>query len=65
MQLGFEEYNIKEIYWCVSSENARAVRFYDKNGFSRTKASNIKIVGDYTQAQIDSYIWYQVSVQDD
>ena len=28
---------LEAIYWCVSPENRRAVRFYDKNGYRRTE----------------------------
>lgn len=31
IQLGFER-GINTIYWCVSPDNKRAVKFYDKNG---------------------------------
>ena len=29
----FNELNLESIYWCVSRENERAVRFYDKHNF--------------------------------
>ncbi len=29
----FEEYNLENVYWCVSRSNERAVRFYDKHNF--------------------------------
>lgn len=32
---GFNVLNLKSIYWCVSPENKRAVKFYDKNGYTR------------------------------
>ena len=32
-RIGFEERKLKQIYWCVSPDNKRAVRFYDKNRF--------------------------------
>lgn len=28
-------FGLKYIYWCVPEENKRAVRFYEKNGYSR------------------------------
>ena len=55
---GFEEYGLNEIYWCVAPDNLRALRFYDKNGFHRTRAEDINIVGGYTKEQIDTYVWY-------
>lgn len=58
---GFEEYGLTDIYWCVATDNLRALRFYDKNHFPRIEANKVKIAGGYTKEQIDSYVWYQVS----
>ena len=33
IRLAFEEYGLESVYWCVSRENERAVRFYDKHNF--------------------------------
>lgn len=30
IRLGFEDMNLKWIYWCVSKKNQKALRFYDK-----------------------------------
>lgn len=38
--------------------NARAVRFYDKNGYSRV--SVIPPVEGYTEEQVRGYYWYEV-----
>jgi diamine N-acetyltransferase len=57
IRIGFEELNLQSIYWCVSPENKRAVRFYDKNGYQRIDADSLIIKG-YTDSQIASYIWY-------
>lgn len=56
---GFTKLNLKSIYWCVSQSNHRALRFYDKNGYSRTDACEINVIG-YFKEQINSYIWYHV-----
>ena len=56
----FEKLNITSIYWCVSSENTRAVRFYDKNGYARVKYEELNVVTDYSQELIDKFIWYCV-----
>lgn len=58
LRIGFEERNLKQIYWCVSPDNKRAVRFYDKNGFERVEAVELGIIEGYTQEQIDAYVWY-------
>ena len=34
---GLMDLGLKAIYWCVSPENRRAIRFYDKNGYLRTE----------------------------
>ena len=60
IKIGFEEYGLSKIYWCVAPDNLRALRFYDKNQFMRIDANNIEITGGYTQEQIDSYVWYEV-----
>lgn len=33
LKLAFEKYGLESVYWCVSRENDRAVRFYDKHNF--------------------------------
>ena len=57
----FEKLKLKSVYWCVSPENKRAVKFYDKNGYTRIEFSKLNIsgVGRYSQQQLQHYIWYQ------
>ena len=31
LRIAFEDYKLEQVYWCVSPDNKRAVRFYDKN----------------------------------
>ena len=57
-RIGFEERGIKKIYWCVSPDNKRAVRFYDKNEFARIDAKELGMIEGYTQEQIAAYVWY-------
>ena len=33
IRMAFEQYGLESVYWCVSRENERAVRFYDKHNF--------------------------------
>ena len=61
LRMGFEKYGLKDIYWCVAVDNARALRFYDKNHFPKVSFDVVKIAGGYTQEQISSYVWYQIS----
>lgn len=48
IRIGLEELNLKSIYWCVSPENKRAVKFYDKNGYMRIDLSKLNISGGGT-----------------
>lgn len=45
LEIGFTTLHISEIYWCVSPENVRAVRFYDKNGYKRIDAAFLRVCG--------------------
>ena len=60
IRIGFEKKGINKIYWCVSPDNKRAVRFYDKNKFERVDAKELDMIEGYTQNQIDAYVWYLV-----
>lgn len=51
IQYGFEEKGLTSIYWCVSPENKRAVRFYDKNGYHRVNPDTLNIRGDCSKTQ--------------
>lgn len=61
IRLGFEDYNLNGIYWCVAPDNMRALKFYDKNGYSRVESSDIGDIKGYTIGQIQHYIWYLVT----
>ena len=58
IRFGFKEKGIDKIYWCVSPDNKRAVRFYDKNEFERVDSKELDMIAGYTQEQIDAYVWY-------
>lgn len=61
LRIAFEEMNIHSVYWCVSPDNYRAVRFYDKNGFERIAAKELTMIDSgYTTEQVNYYIWYQI-----
>ena len=36
IRLSFEQYGLESVYWCVSREDKRAIRFYDKHNFHET-----------------------------
>ena len=54
---GRDALGLKNIYWCVSPDNRRAVRFYDKNGYARVPAP--EDAPGYTPEQKARYIWYE------
>lgn len=56
---GFEELNLKYIYWYVDKINERAIRFYDKNNYKRINYENIvDICCNAKNNYNESYIWY-------
>lgn len=53
---GFNVLNLKSIYWCVSPENKRAVKFYDKNGYTRHDIDSRNFGGGYTRTDTEIYL---------
>ena len=58
-------FDLRYIYWCVSPDNTRALRFYDKNGYARVELADypdiyrlIQSSGDYSAEDVDRYVWY-------
>ncbi len=60
INIGFDKKNLSYIYWCVSPENKRAVRFYDKNNYKRVSPDTLSIKG-YSEEQIHDYYWYLIT----
>lgn len=58
LEKGKQELGLSAIYWCVSRHNARAVRFYDKNGYCRTTEVPPSVLSAYTREQQKDFIWY-------
>ncbi len=58
LEKGISELGLKSIYWCVNKINARAVRFYDKNGYKRTENVPQKLLSMYPDELLKSFIWY-------
>lgn len=58
IRLGFEEYGLDEVYWCVDPVNKRAVRFYDKNGYKRCSCP-VDVLG-YSDEEKERFCWYSV-----
>lgn len=56
LKTGIHCLGLKAIYWCVSPENSRAVRFYDKNGYTRVCKVPQRVLAPYP-ADMALY-WY-------
>ena len=54
----FVEYGLDCVYWCVSKENARAIRFYDKHNFHEALDIPQNILDRYKGT--DNLKWYSV-----
>lgn len=63
IRIGLEDMKLASIYWYVSSNNKRAIRFYDKNGYKRISSDELKIWVNIPK-YIGSYIWYMENVID-
>lgn len=59
IHVGLEDMGLHQVYWCVSPDNKRAVRFYDKNGYPRIDVCRLQPIG-YTKEQMEHFIWYSV-----
>lgn len=60
---GFEEFGLAYIYWYVSTENSRAVNFYNKNHYPRSSAEEIRILLSRV-VENRQYFWYLVRAED-
>ncbi len=58
IRLAFEEYGLESVYWCVSRENDRAVRFYDKHNFHEALDIPASILSRYMGMK--DLKWYSV-----
>lgn len=57
LQIGFEKLKLDNIYWYVSKENIRALRFYDKNNYMRLQKSRETLNYAVFNVKKD-YVWY-------
>ena len=60
IRYGLEKLDLDRIYWYVSKNNHRAVRFYDKNGFLRI-GEPMNRWTDQFESDLSSYYWYVVN----
>lgn len=61
IKIGFEQLKLKSIYWYVSKDNKRAIRFYDKNNYQRIDVNSINSFIKNDTIETDMYIWYMIS----
>lgn len=54
----FDEYGLESVYWCVSRQNERAVRFYDKHNFHEALDIPKSILSRYKE--VNDLKWYSV-----
>lgn len=59
LKLGKEKYQLEKIIWCVSKENSRAIRFYDKCGYERIEKIPDNILKHYPENMLPNLLWYQ------
>lgn len=53
LDFGFWELGLKKIYWCVSTQNLRARRFYEKQGYLPIRQ----------EPDENGLLWYEISAQ--
>ena len=58
LEKAFTEFRLESVYWCVSRENERAVRFYDKHNFHEVLDVPDNILKCYEG--MDNLKWYSV-----
>ena len=58
IRIAFEEYGLESVYWCVSRENERAVRFYDKHNFHEALDIPASVLSRYED--VNNLKWYSV-----
>ncbi len=58
LQKAFEEYGLNCVYWCVSRDNSRAIRFYEKHNFHEVLDISTKLKERYSG--MSNLIWYEV-----
>ncbi|MBR2558010.1 MAG: GNAT family N-acetyltransferase [Methanobrevibacter sp.] len=54
----FSDYGLSLVYWCVSKENKRAVRFYEKHGFREMMNIPQSVLCRYNG--IENLKWYVI-----
>ncbi len=63
IKYGFEHIGLNAIYWCVSEQNQRAIRFYNKR-YKTTDYVPESILTNYSKEQVENLLWYEVSSEE-
>lgn len=63
LQMGTDRLGLETIYWCVSKENKRAVRFYEKNGYRRVSQEYIKNTRGVFCSPSEELLWYLADME--
>lgn len=58
LEKAFHELNLESVYWCVSRENERAIRFYDKHNFHEAVDLPKRVLQRYEG--VANLKWYSV-----
>ena len=54
----FSEVGLEKVYWCVSKDNFRAIRFYEKNGYQQVLEVPSRLLENYDSNQLAKFIWF-------
>lgn len=61
-ELAKKELKLETIYWCVSRENLRAIKFYNKHGFKICSDIPSYYIQFYSQHILKDLIWYFIQL---
>lgn len=61
LSFGFEQIGVSEIYWCVSANNTRAVKFYRKHMFMECIDVPKVVLKRYEG--MENLIWFSIAAQ--
>lgn len=60
IEYAFETLKLEHVYWCVASDNQRAIRFYDKGRYKRIECKVVSEFAEYSNDFINCHLWYEV-----
>lgn len=60
IDVAFKDVGLEKVYWCVSKENHRAIRFYEKNGYRKILEIPNILKENYSSEQLEGFIWFCV-----